>query len=100
MGLSRLADESGLPIPTIHRLLRTLGGLGHLRGNGEPTYLLAPRLTRLGESFGAMLNVGANPHLERRVHELGESANLAMLDGHEIVHVARAPTCRASMAFT
>ena len=31
MGLSALATESGLPVPTIHRLARTLVDLGYLR---------------------------------------------------------------------
>ena len=31
MGLSRLATDSGLPLPTLHRLARTLVDLGYLR---------------------------------------------------------------------
>ncbi|HYQ31612.1 MAG TPA: helix-turn-helix domain-containing protein, partial [Lapillicoccus sp.] len=81
MGLSQLAAESGLPLPTIHRLLRTLVDLGYLRQDSSRQYVLAPRLIRLGESSGAMLSVWAKPHLDRLVAELGESANLAMLDG-------------------
>ena len=36
MGLSQLAAESGLPLPTIHRLLRTLVDLGYLRQDPSP----------------------------------------------------------------
>jgi IclR family acetate operon transcriptional repressor len=100
MTLSVLAAESGLPIPTIHRLVRTLVDLGYLRQDMNRQYLLAPRLIRLGQSSGAMLNVWAKPHLDRLVHDLGESANLAMLDGDEIVYVAQAQSQRAMRMFT
>jgi IclR family acetate operon transcriptional repressor len=100
MGLSQLAAESGLPLPTIHRLLRTLVDLGYLRQDSSRQYVLAPRLIRLGESSGAMLSVWAKPHLDRLVDELGESANLAMLDGDEIVYVAQAQSRRSMRMFT
>jgi len=100
MGLSQLAQESGLPLPTIHRLLRTLVDLGYLRQDASRQYVLAPRLIRLGESSGAMLSVWARPHLDRLVDQLGESANLAMLDGDEIVYVAQAQSRRSMRMFT
>jgi len=100
MGLSQLAAESGLPLPTIHRLLRTLVDLGYLRQDSSRQYVLAPRLIRLGESSGAMLSVWAKPHLDRLVAELGESANLAMLDGDEIVYVAQVPSKHSMRMFT
>ena len=100
MGLSQLAAESGLPLPTIHRLLRTLVDLGYLRQDASRQYVLAPRLIRLGESSEAMLSVWAKPHLDRLVAELGESANLAMLDGDEIVYVAQAQSRRSMRMFT
>ena len=96
MGLSQLAAESGLPLPTIHRLLRTLVDLGYLRQDAGRQYVLAPRLIRLGESSGAMLSVWAKPHLDHLVAELGESANLAMLDGDQIVYVAQAQSRRGA----
>lgn len=100
MGLSQLATESGLPLPTIHRLLRTLVDLGYLRQDPNRQYVLAPRLIRLGESSSTMLGVWARPHLERLVEHLGESANLAMLDGDQVVYVAQAQSRRSMRMFT
>ena len=54
-------------------------------------YVLGPRLIRLGESSSRMLSTWARPHLTRLVDELGESANLALLDGDQIVYVAQVP---------
>ena len=100
LGLSQLATESGLPLPTIHRLLRTLVDLGYLRQELSRQYVLGPRLIRLGEASSHMLTIWARPHLERLVDELGESANLAMLDGDEIVYVAQAQSRQSMRMFT
>ncbi len=100
MGLSQLAAASGLPLPTIHRLVRTLVDLGYLRQEPSRQYVLGPRLVRLGESSAKTLAIWARPHLERLVSELGESANLALLDGDQIVYVAQAQSHRAMRMFT
>jgi len=99
-GLSRLSEASGLPLPTIHRLVRTLVGAGYLRQEPSRQYALGPRLIRLGESSARMLNIWARPHLVRLVDELGESANLAMLDGDHMVYVAQAPSRHSMRMFT
>ena len=100
MGLSQLANESGLPLPTIHRLLRTLVDLGYLRQEASRQYVLGPRLIRLGEASSHLLSTWARPHLASLVDELGESANLAMLDGDEIVYVAQAQSRQSMRMFT
>jgi len=98
--LSELSASSGLPLPTIHRLVRTLVDLGYLRQEPSRQYVLAPKLIRLGEASATMLNVWARPHLARLVDELGESANLAMLDGDQIVYVAQVPSRHSMRMFT
>jgi IclR family acetate operon transcriptional repressor len=100
MGLSQLATASGLPLPTIHRLVRTLVDLGYLRQEPSRQYVLGPRLIRLGESSSHMLSVWARPHLTRLVDELGESANMAMLDGDQIVYLAQVPSRHSMRMFT
>ncbi|MEU6040802.1 IclR family transcriptional regulator [Actinomadura sp. NPDC047616] len=100
MGLSQLAAASGLPLPTIHRLVRTLVDLGYLRQEPSRQYVLGPKLIPLGESSSRLLSVWARPHLVRLVDELGESANLAMLDGDQIVYVAQVPSRHSMRMFT
>lgn len=100
MGLSHLAAESGLPLPTIHRLVRTLVDLGYLRQEPNRQYTLGPRLIHLGEASSSMLSVWARPHLSHLVDELEETANLAMLDGDQIVYVAQAPSRHSMRMFT
>src|SRR3712207_8943738 len=48
--LSRLAIGSGLPLSTIHRLIRTLVARGYVRQLPSRRYVLGPRLIHLGES--------------------------------------------------
>jgi len=100
LSLSQLAAESGLPMPTIHRLLRTLVGLGYMRQEPSKEYVLGPRLMRLGESSSRMLAVWARPHLSVLVERLGETANLAMLDGDEIIYIAQVPSRHSMRMFT
>jgi IclR family transcriptional regulator, acetate operon repressor len=100
MGLSQLATASGLPLPTIHRLVRTLVDLGYLRQEPSRQYVLGPKLIRLGESSSHRLSGWARPHLARLVDELGESANLAMLDGDQIVYLAQVPSRHSMRMFT
>jgi IclR family acetate operon transcriptional repressor len=100
MGLSQLATSSGLPLPTIHRLVRTLVDLGYLHQEPSREYVLGPKLIHLGESSARLLSIWARPHLAGLVDELGESANLAMLDGDQIVYVAQVPSRHSMRMFT
>ncbi|WP_028647231.1 IclR family transcriptional regulator [Nocardiopsis sp. CNT312] len=98
--LSQLADSSGLPLPTIHRIIRTLVGDGYVRQLPSRRYALGPRLIGLGDRAAQMLGTWARPHLSRLVDSLGETANLAMLDGDKVVYVAQVPSPHAMRMFT
>jgi IclR family acetate operon transcriptional repressor len=100
VGVSDLAQRSGLALPTIHRLLRTMVDLGYVRQGPNRKYALGPRLARLGESATQVLGIWAQPALRNLVTELGESANLAVLDGSEVIYVAQSPGRHAMRMFT
>ena len=100
VGLSELAAQSGLPLPTIHRLVRTLVDLGYVRQEPSREYALGPRLVRLGDGAGRLLGTWATPHLVTLVDAIGESANLAMLDGDQVVYAAQAPGRHSMRMFT
>lgn len=100
VGLSELSASSGLPLPTIHRLMRTLVACGYVRQQSNRRYALGPRLIRLGESASRLLGTWARPYLARLVEETGETANMALLDGDEIVYVAQVPSKHSMRMFT
>ena len=100
MGLSRLSVHTGLPLTTVHRLIGALTALGYVRSGEGKEYSLAPRLIQLGERASTMVSRWAIPHLTSLVDELGETANLAMLDGDRIVYVAQVPSRHSMRMFT
>jgi len=100
MSLSALAADTKMPLPTIHRLARTLIDLGYLRQEPSRQYALGPRVLLLAESSSAMLSVIARPHLARLVDELGETANLASLDGDQILYISQVPSRHSMRMFT
>ena len=100
MSLSELASASGLAPATLHRLARTLVDLGYLRQEPSRRYALGPRLFLLAESSSTMLNSVALPHLAHLVDEIGETTNLAMLDGDQVAYVAQVPGRHAMRMFT
>src|SRR2546423_15058567 len=65
LGLSELAAVSGLPLPTVHRLMRTLVNRGYVRQEASRRYTLGSRLIRLGEISSRMRSE------ERRVGKEG-----------------------------
>jgi IclR family transcriptional regulator, acetate operon repressor len=89
IGLSQLAAEAQLPPATIHRLVRTLVDLGYVRQEPSRQYSLGPRLMRLVDTSTKRLETLARPYMYEVVDALGESVNLAVLDGQEIVYVAQ-----------
>ncbi|NMH97894.1 IclR family transcriptional regulator [Pseudonocardia acidicola] len=100
LGLSELAARSGLPLPTIHRLVRTMVNRGYLRQDPSRRYALGPRLIPLGDTAGRMLGTWARPYLEALVQQVGETANLAMLEGDSVVYVAQVPSPHSMRMFT
>jgi IclR family transcriptional regulator, pca regulon regulatory protein len=88
--LARIATESGLSRAAVRRLVLTLEHLGYLATNGRG-YLLTPRVLELGYGFlGAQtLTDLAQPQMEQLAHSIRESCSMAVLDGQNIVYVAR-----------
>jgi IclR family acetate operon transcriptional repressor len=100
MALSELTEVSGLPMPTIYRLMRTLVNHGYVRQEPSKRYALGPRLIRLGEGASRLLGSWARPALTRLVDEVGETANMAVLEGDEAVYVAQVPSRHSMRMFT
>lgn len=97
--LSALAEAASLPLPTIHRLLQTLVALGYVRQLPNRRYSLGPRLIRMGEVASRHLGSRARPHLVTLVERLGETANMAILDGDLATYVAQVPSPHSMRMF-
>ncbi len=93
--LQGLMEETGLPKPTLHRMLQQLESAGLLQREGDGRhYGIGTRLRRLAENL--LLNDshhGARHTVLRHlVEEIGESCNLTALSGSEVVYLDRVET--------
>jgi IclR family transcriptional regulator, pca regulon regulatory protein len=97
LGIADLARAVGLNRSTTHRYVATLAGLGFLQQDPETRkYSLGPRVADLGfAAISSMEITGvAAAHLQTLSDETGCAASMAVLDGADIVYVARVPTRR------
>lgn len=95
MSLSDVARATGLTRAAARRFLHTLVGLGYMRTDGR-LFALRPRVLELGYAYLSSLSLPevALPHLEELVTRVHESTSVSVLDGDEVVYVARVPTKR------
>ncbi|THV36499.1 IclR family transcriptional regulator domain-containing protein [Glycomyces buryatensis] len=93
--LSEVAKETGLTRAAARRFLLTLADLEYVRADGRH-FSLTPRVLELGFSYLSALTLPeiAQPHLERLVADVQESASVAVLDGGDVVYVSRVATSR------
>lgn len=93
--LSEVARAAGLTRAAARRFLLTLVDLGYVRTDGR-LFALSPRVLELGYAYLSSLSLPevAEPHLERLGSEVHESSSVSVLDGGDVVYVARVPTSR------
>lgn len=100
VSLTELAKQTQLSPPTIHRILRTLVARGYARQLPNRRYALGPRAVWLGDEATRQLGAGVDTYLEQVTEELGESANLAILDQDMVTYVAQAASRQPMRIFT
>lgn len=93
--LQGLVEETGLPKPTLHRMLQQLEGVGILQRERDGRhYSTGVRLRQLASN----LLINNTYHGSRRlvlrqlVEEVGESCNLTAFSGSEVVYLDRVET--------
>ncbi|MFI7551365.1 IclR family transcriptional regulator [Micromonospora sediminimaris] len=93
--LSEVARATGLTRAAARRFLLTLVELGYVRTDGR-LFSLRPRILDLGYAYLSSLSLPevAQPHMEALVAQVHESCSVSVLDGDEVVYVARVPTKR------
>ena len=88
--LQGLVEETGMPKPTLHRMLQQLEGAGLLQREGDGRhYGIGTRLRRLAENLllNDSLHGARHTVLRQLVEEIGESCNLTALSGSEVVYL-------------
>ncbi len=89
--ITEVAAASGLDRATARRCLLTLAHHGYAEWDGK-FFTLTPRVLRLGTACLASMPMPAivQPALDALSERIGESSSVSVLDGAEIVYVARA----------
>jgi IclR family transcriptional regulator, pca regulon regulatory protein len=95
MTLSEAALAANVSRATARRILRTLAELGYVEQRGRQ-FSLSPNILQLGFAYLATQNwiERAVPLMKDLSERLHESCSAAILQGTEIVYVARVPTRR------
>jgi IclR family pca regulon transcriptional regulator len=88
--IAQVADRTGLTRAVARRYLLTLQTLGYVMQEAN-RFSLTPRMLDLGFTYLSTLDVAsvAPPFMERVTEALHESCSVCVLDGDEIVYVAR-----------
>jgi IclR family transcriptional regulator, pca regulon regulatory protein len=90
MTLAEVADAAQISRPAARRILLTLAELGYVRGDNG-SYELSPRILALGQAYLSSLSFVdvAQAHMKDLAAETNEAVGLTILDGSDIVFVAR-----------
>ncbi|MGC7096922.1 IclR family transcriptional regulator [Amycolatopsis lurida] len=93
--LSDVARITGLTRAAARRFLLTLADLGYVRTDGK-YFSLTARVLELGYAYLSSMSLPevATPHLERLSAEVHESSSVSVLEGGDIVYVARVAVSR------
>jgi IclR family pca regulon transcriptional regulator len=88
--LSEIAERAGLNRAAARRFLLTLKDLGYVETDGR-AFALRPRVLELGYAYLSSLPVWevAKPHMEELADKVMETTSASVLDGADIVFVAR-----------
>jgi IclR family transcriptional regulator, pca regulon regulatory protein len=87
---SQVAERSEITRTAARRYLLSLVHFGYAATDGKQ-FWLAPRVLRLGQSYlgTAKLPRLVQPFIQRVAQQIGHTVNASVLDGHEVVYVAR-----------
>jgi IclR family pca regulon transcriptional regulator len=93
--ISQVADRTSLSRATARRLLLTLEKLGYVESTRRE-FSLTPAVLDLAKPFAGPIDPWgfAKPYLHSQTEPHEESASIAVLDGTDILYVARTPTRR------
>jgi IclR family pca regulon transcriptional regulator len=93
--MSQISTDTGISRAAVRRVLYTLEKLGYVGEQGRG-YVLLPRVLGMGGAYVASssMTAAAQPVLDALRDDVHESCSLGVLDGDDILYVARAETVR------
>lgn len=95
LGLSDLASKTNMTIGSVQRITYTLTELGYLEKDPErKLYRVGPRVLSLGRSYMQSVDLqrASEVPMRRLADESGQTVNVTVQSGKEIVYVLRIPS--------
>lgn len=89
ISLTDIAEQTMLPLSTVHRLVGELVQWRFLAKNETGRYQLGIRLWALAQNTGRQLRDAASPILQDLFSLTGETTHLAIRDGNEALYIQR-----------
>lgn len=95
MTLSQVAAVTGISKPSARRVILTLQALGYM-SNTDGAFRLLPKVLDLGYAYISSFELPeiAQPHLDALNEQLGEVCSLGVLDGGDVIYLARSQSKR------
>ena len=96
MSIAQVSHRTGIPRAAVRRSLHTLSKLGFVAADDTRHFYLRPRVLSLSHAYlsATPLVVLAQPIIDRLGESLHEACSLGILDGDEIVYLARSASSR------
>lgn len=93
--VAQASVRTGIPRSAVRRHLLSLCHFGYAATDGKQ-FWLTPKVLRLGQSYlgSARLPRLVQPFIQRLSLATGETVNVSVLDGHEVVYIARSTSPR------
>lgn len=91
--IPQISERTSFSRAAVRRCLYTLAKLGYV-SSGPRSFELEPKILELGHAYlsSTPLAAAAQPILDRLCEAVRESCSLSILDGDDILYVARSPT--------
>jgi len=102
-GVTELAERLELTKSNVHRILQGLVHQGFARKTGDTgQYELTMKLWELGSYVFAKLDLRelARPHMERLARQTSETVHLSILDGADVLYIAKIDSPQPVRAYT
>jgi IclR family pca regulon transcriptional regulator len=92
--IAQVSQRTGIPRAAVRRCLYTLTQLGYVGTEDRRTFALRPKILELGHAYmtSSPLAASSQPILDRVSDVIHESCSMAILDGDEILYIARSST--------
>jgi DNA-binding IclR family transcriptional regulator len=90
LSLSEVAEHAQLPLSTTHRLVGELVEWGLVTRTGHGRYQLGLRVWEMGQQVGQRLRETARPFVHELRRLTGETSQLAIRAGREVLYIERA----------